>query len=95
MNINVWHQRFAHFGVSRIKEASKFIDGLDIIDAQSAGQCKDCILANLKHHAFNDELIPETVPLHQMNIDIWGPSHITSEGGALYAMKFHDSRMSH
>jgi hypothetical protein len=30
-----------------------------------------------------------------MNIDIWGLSCITSEGGALYAMKFHDSGTSH
>jgi hypothetical protein len=94
-NINIWHHQFAHFGASRIKEASKLVDGLEIIDAQSAGQCKDCILANLKCCAFDNEVIPEMVPLHQMNIDIWGPSHIISEGGALYAMKFHDSGTSH
>jgi hypothetical protein len=94
-NINVWHQWFAHFGVSRVKEASKLIDSLEIIDVQSAGQCEDCILANLKCRAFNDEVIPETVLLHWTNIDIWGPSSIASEGGALYAMKFHDSGTSH
>jgi hypothetical protein len=94
-NINIWHWQFAHFGVSRVKEASKLVDGLEIIDIQSAGQCKDCILANLKHRVFNDEVIPETVPLHWTNIDIWGPSHVVSKGGALYAMKFHDSGTSH
>jgi hypothetical protein len=94
-NINIWHWQFAHFGVSRVKEASKLIDGLEIIDVQSAGQCEDCILANLKHCTFDDKVIPEMVPLHWTNIDIWGPSHIASKGGALYAMKFHDSRTSH
>jgi hypothetical protein len=94
-NINIWHRRFTHFGVSRIKEASKLVDGLDIIDAQSAGQCEDCILTNLKCRAFDNKLIPEMVPLHWTNIDIWGPSRVMSEGGALYAMKFHDSGTSH
>jgi hypothetical protein len=94
-NINIWHQRFTHFGVSRVKEASKLIDGLEIIDIQSAGQCEDYILANLKHCAFNDKVIPETVLLRWTNINIWGPSRIASEGGALYAMKFHDSGTSH
>jgi hypothetical protein len=35
------------------------------------------------------------VPLQQTNIDIWGPSHVVSEGGVLYAMKFHDSGTFH
>jgi hypothetical protein len=95
MNINIWHQQFTHFGVSRVKEASKLIDGLEIIDVQLAGQCKVCILANLKCHTSDDEVIPEMVPLCWTNIDIWGPSRIASEGGALYAMKFHDSGTSH
>jgi len=91
----MWHCRFAHFGASRVKEAAKLVNGLEIVEAKTAGQCEDCILANLKCHAFDDEVTPETVPLCCTNVDIWGPSHILSEGGALYAMKFHDSGTSH
>jgi hypothetical protein len=49
----------------------------------------------LKCRTFDDEVIPETVPLRWTNIDIWGPSHVASKGGALYAMKFHDSGTSY
>jgi len=49
----------------------------------------------MKRRPFDDELVPEKIPLKRTNIDVWGPSRIASEGGALYAMKFHDSGTSH
>jgi len=94
-DMDTWHRRFAHFGVSRISDATKLVNGLDVVKKDSAGQCEDCIVANMKRRPFDDELIPEKVPLRRTNIDIWGPSHVASEGGALYAMKFHDSGTSH
>jgi len=47
-NIKTWHHRFTHFSVSRVKEALKLVDGLNINRTNAPGQCKDCILANLK-----------------------------------------------
>jgi hypothetical protein len=48
VNIETWHRRFAHFGISRVKEASKLVDGLEIHGMNTPGQCEDCLLANLK-----------------------------------------------
>jgi hypothetical protein len=81
--------------VSRVNEASKLVDGLEIIEKDTMRHCKDYILANMKRHPFDDEVVTKKVPLRRTNIDILGPSRITSEGGAIYAMKFHDSRTSH
>ena len=93
--LDTWHRRFAHFGASRVKDAAKLVDGLVIVEEKSAGQCEDCILANMKRRPFDDEVTPEVTPLRRTNIDIWGPSRVASIGGALYAMKFHDSGTSH
>jgi hypothetical protein len=71
------------------------VDGLEVVKNEIVGCCEDCILVNMKRRPFDDEVIPEKVALRQMNIDIWGPSHVPSEGGVLYAMKFHDSGTSH
>jgi len=47
VDMDTWHRRFAHFGVSRVKDASKLVDGLEIVKKESSGQCEDCILATL------------------------------------------------
>ena len=71
------------------------MDGLEIVKKETIGHCEDCILANMKCHPFDDEVTPEETPLQHTNIDVWEPSHVSSEGGALYAMKFHNSGTSH
>jgi len=77
-NVETWHRRLGHFGIDRIREASKLVDGLEIVKAESVGQCEDCILANLKRRAFDDDAVSETVTLRLTNIDIWGPSRVAS-----------------
>jgi hypothetical protein len=47
-NINTWHHRFSHFMVSRVNEASKLVDGLEIIKKDTMRHCEDYILANMK-----------------------------------------------
>jgi len=93
-DIDTWHHYFLHFRASRIHKASKLVDGLEIIKKEMIGHCEDYIMANMKHHPFN-EVTSEETPLWCTNIDVWGPSCVSSEGGALYAMKFHDSETSH
>lgn len=90
-----WHRRFAHFGASRINTASKLVNGLELTNESPVGKCEDCIIGNQKRRPFDADVIPETIALRRTNIDIWGPSRVTSAGGSKYAMKFHDSATSH
>jgi hypothetical protein len=94
-DIMLWHQGFSHFGINWIIEASKLVNGLEITSKDVIGKCKDCIIRNQKRHPYDKEITPETEVLQLTNIDIWGPAHVQSAGGAFYAMKFHDSGSSH
>jgi hypothetical protein len=94
-DIALWHRRFGHFGVGRIIEASKLVDSLDITSKDVIGKCEDCIIGNQKRRPYDEDIVPVTEILRLTNIDIWGPARVQSTGGALYAMKFHDSGSSH
>jgi hypothetical protein len=93
-DIALWHRRFGHFGIGRIVEASKLVNGLEITSKEVVGKCEDCIIGNQKRRPYDEDVIPETEVLRLTNIDIWGPARVQSAGGALYAMKFHDSGSS-
>jgi hypothetical protein len=93
-DIALWHRRFAHFGISRIAEASKLVNGLEITSKDVIGKCEDCIIGNQKRRPYDENITPETEVLRLTNIDIWGPARVRSAGGAYYAMKFHDSGSS-
>jgi hypothetical protein len=94
-DIALWHHRFGHFGIGRIVEASKHVNGLEITSKDIIGKCEDCIIGNQKRRPYDEDIIPETEVLRLTNIDIWGPARVQSTGGAFYAMKFHDSGSSH
>ena len=91
VDITTWHRRFAHFGTSRISDASGLVNGLNVVKKDVPGQCEDCIIGNQKRRPYDEEITPTTELLYLTNIDIWGPARVPSTGGALYAMKFHDS----
>ena len=91
----MWHQQLSHFGVDHIKEAAKLVDGLIITNENTAGQCKDCIVVNMKKRPYNGNLTPKNTVLRSTNIDLWGPACVKSAGGAVYVMKFHDRGSSH
>ena len=93
-DIALWHRRFGHFGIGRIVEASKLVNGLEITSKEIIGKCEDCIIGNQKRRPYDEDIIPETEVLRLTNIDIWGPARVKSTGGASYAMKFHDSGSS-
>jgi hypothetical protein len=46
-----------------MKNRLYLVDGLNITGSMTPGQCKDCILANLKRRLYDDEVVTETVPL--------------------------------
>ncbi len=94
VDIATWHRRFAHFGTLRISEATNLVNGLDVTKKDTPGQCEDCIIGNQKRRPYDEKITPTTETLHLTNIDIWGPARVASAGGALYAMKFHDSGSS-
>jgi hypothetical protein len=62
-DIDTWHCHFSHFGVSRVQEASKLVDGLEIVKNERVGHCKDYILANMKCCPSNNEVVPERMAL--------------------------------
>jgi hypothetical protein len=94
-DLATWHRRFAHFGVTRINEATTLVNGLEIVDGDAQGQCEDCIIGNQKKRPYDEKITPTTEILKLTNIDIWGPARVPSTGNAIYAMKFHDSGSSH
>src|SRR5271155_55858 len=59
-DIALWHRRFAHFGVSRIAEASKLVNGLEITSKDVIGKCEDCIIGNQKRRPYDENITPET-----------------------------------
>jgi GAG-pre-integrase domain len=59
-DIALWHRRFSHFGINRIIEASKLVDGLEITSKDVIGKCEDCIIGNQKRRPYNEEITPET-----------------------------------
>jgi hypothetical protein len=56
----LWHQRFSHFGINRIIEASKLVDGLEITSKDVVGKCEDCIIGNRKRCPYDEEITSET-----------------------------------
>ena len=93
---SLWHRRFAHFGATRIIEASGLVDGLEITSQESMGKCEDCMIGNQKRRAYDEKVSAETEVVRLTNIDLWGPVRVASAGGAaLYAMKFHDNGILH
>jgi Reverse transcriptase (RNA-dependent DNA polymerase)/gag-polypeptide of LTR copia-type/GAG-pre-integrase domain len=93
-DIALWHRRFGHFGIDRILEASKSVNGLEITTKDIIGKCEDCIIGNQKRRPYDEGIIPETKVLRLTNIDFWGPARVQSTGGSYYALKFHDSGSS-
>ncbi len=95
--METWHMRFAHLGVNRINELQRgtMVDGLNIRKTgDTSGRCEPCILGNQKRRPFDTDVVPETVVLAQVMLDIWGLAHIRSIGGAKYALVFVDDAMS-
>ena len=74
-----------------VTEASGLVDGLVITNEEPLGKCEDCIIRNQKCCAYDEKVIAETEVLQLTNIDLWGPAHVVSAGGAHYEMKFHDN----
>ena len=93
-DLALWHRRFAHFGTTRISEASRLVDGLVITNKETLGKCEDCIIGNQKRRAYDEKVEAETEVLRLTNIDLWRPARVPSAGGALYGMKFHDNGSS-
>ncbi len=88
---------FAHLGIDQINKLQRqaLVDGLSIAKAECAGsKCGPCILGNQKRWPFNANVVPETVALAWVMVDMWGPAHVQSIGGVKYTLVFADDTTS-
>ena len=89
VEIDTWHRRLGHAGISTISEMSRkgMVEGLSITrDMNIPGQCEDCILGKHAARPYDEEVILEEDILEHIHIDMWGPASVRSVGGALYLM---------
>lgn len=87
--LDVWHRRFGHASVKKIREAlaKNLVDGLDIRgNLTVAGLCKDCVYGKHAARPYDATVIPEGLPNDRVHINLWGPSSVQSMGGAIYMM---------
>ena len=77
VTFDIWHQRFAHTGVEKLKEiiADDLVDGLNVHgELKLNGQCKDCIFGKHTSHPYSDKGDREKDVLERIHIGIWGPA---------------------
>lgn len=72
------------------------VDGLNIVGSVKLKEkCEDCIYGKQTVHPYDKAIEPETEVLEQVYIDLWGPAHVCSVGGAEYMMVFNDGGSSY
>jgi hypothetical protein len=67
------------------------VDGLEVADFELCSKCEPCLYAKAKHLPFNDVVIPSSELLNCMSLDLWGPLHTKSLGGASYMLLICDN----
>ena len=96
-NIDLWHRRLAHTGVSLIENMAKkkLVDGLQVTSEERLpGMCEDCVLGKHTSRPYDEHVIPETIPLARVHVDLWGPARVQSIGGAKYLLVLTDDATS-
>lgn len=87
--LEVWHRRFGHASVKTIKNAlaKDLVDGLVIKgELNVSGVCEDCVYGKHASRPYDAEVVPEGAANECVHIDLWGPSSVSSLGGAVYMM---------
>ncbi|EPZ37032.1 Integrase, catalytic core domain-containing protein [Rozella allomycis CSF55] len=97
--VNIWHERFGHINVERLKELSKFenVEGLTKIDKMGCDEkCKICIQGKMAHGKFPKKESRAAAILEWIHMDICGPFQ-DSDNEQKYFITFIDdySRMCH
>lgn len=90
-SIDAWHCRFTHAGTSHIETLVRkdLVDGLHITkEERLPGMCKDCIYGKQTLRPYDERVELETEVLECVHVDLWGPAHVRSSGGALYMILF-------
>lgn len=86
---NIWHLRLAHISEKGLYELNK--QGLlKSLQHTSVGLCEDCLRGKATRVRFQKGLHVSKEPLDYVHSDLWGPSSITSNGGARYFMTLID-----
>lgn len=88
-SLEVWHRRFGHASVTAIRNAlsKDLVDGLVIKGALNVpGICEDCVFGKHTARPYDAEVEPEGAPNDCVHVDLWGPSSVSSLGGATYMM---------
>ncbi|PPQ82316.1 hypothetical protein CVT24_002271 [Panaeolus cyanescens] len=96
--IDTWHRRFAHAGLSGIKEIKSkgLVDGLDVTEGvKELGGCEDCVYGKQTRRPFDGKGEMEKELLERVHVDLWGPARVQSVGGAKYLMILTDGASSY
>lgn len=95
LDIKLWHWQCRHMGENWLNEVLKLVDRMIITEGlHLKPRCKDCIRANHWRWPFYPVMTYSNVPLELLAIVIWGPTHIPTVGGNLYAMHIVDTGTS-
>ncbi|CAK5276896.1 unnamed protein product [Mycena citricolor] len=94
--IENWHRRLGHAEIKAIRRmATKgCVMGLDVVEGDVHGMCKDCILGKQDKMPFDDEVVHEREPLERVHLDLWGRARTPSWGNAVYLMLILDGGTS-
>jgi hypothetical protein len=86
---NLWHKRLGHMSELGMAELAKreLIDGCDLSKFEF---CQHCIFGKHKRVKFNASVHTTKGILDYVHVDVWGPSHRTSNGGANYMLTIID-----
>jgi len=96
--IDTWHCRLGHAGYGVIERMSKWnlVDGMSVTTyEQGPGSCEDCIMGKQTCCPFDNNEDREEHILDHVYINLWGPSHVQSNGGKSYMMQMVNSASAH
>ncbi|KAJ3741660.1 hypothetical protein EV360DRAFT_11204, partial [Lentinula raphanica] len=82
-DIETWHRRLAHAGLSRIETMMKknLVDGLDVTTTDVSGKCIDCLMGKATRRPFDAQVERETKILERVHTDLTGPMRVPARGG--------------
>jgi hypothetical protein len=94
VDIEGWHRRFGHAGISRIRLALErdLLNGLIVIGdpGNKPPECDPCHIGQAKRRAFDAKTEVESRILERVHIDLTGPMRTRALGGFFYSMPIVD-----
>ncbi|KAJ3832479.1 hypothetical protein F5878DRAFT_548102, partial [Lentinula raphanica] len=82
-DIETWHRRLSHAGLSRIDLMLKknLVDGLNVTSTSVLGKCVDCLVGKATRRPFDAVVERESRILERVHTDLTGPMRTPARGG--------------